>query len=96
MGGKKVAVGSGVGEITGSVGGWSIGVITVVVGGMEVIVGGIGVIVGETAVAEGEIVAMGVGCIGPEHATNRTRKLITAWELILFMIAPPYPLISTG
>ncbi len=85
VGGNRAAVGSGAGEITDSVVGCTVGVITVVVGGMEVIVGG-------TAVAGGENVDVVVGCIGPEQATNRKRMLITAWELIFSMIAPPYSL----
>ena len=73
----------------GSVVGCAVGVITVVVGGMAVIVGG-------TAVAGGDNVDVGVGWVGPEQATNRKRMLMTAWELIFFIIAPPNPLITTG
>lgn len=73
MGGNGAAVGSGVGEITDSVVGCTVGEITVVVGGMEVIVGG-------TVVAEGENVDVGVSCLGPEQATNRKRMLNNVWE----------------
>jgi hypothetical protein len=82
VGGKEVAVGSGVGEGAKSVGGCAVGVATAIVGGMEVIVGG-------TVVAEGVNVDAGVGCMGPEQAANRNRMQITAWGLIFFMIAPP-------
>jgi hypothetical protein len=85
VGSNRVAVGSGVGEVSASVVGCAVGVISVVVGGMGVVVGG-------TAVGEGVNVDAGVGCIGPEQATNRKRMLITAWELIFTMITSPYSL----